>query len=50
MKMKQCLNYTDTRKPKYSKKNPFQYHLIHHKYHIFWPGIKHGPHGERVGD
>jgi hypothetical protein len=47
MNIKHWLSYMDTGKPKFSEKNLFQCHLVHHKYHMLWPGIKHGPHSDR---
>jgi hypothetical protein len=45
--MKHWLSYKDTGKTKSSEKKLFQCHLVHHKYHMLWPGIKYGPHSDR---
>ena len=33
----------DSGKPKYSEKNLFQCHLVHHKSHVDWPRTIPGP-------
>jgi hypothetical protein len=38
--MEQGWNEIDTEKPKYSGKNLSQYHYVHHKSHMDWPGIQ----------
>ena len=35
-------NESDSGKPKYSKKNLSQYHVVHHKSHMDWNGIEPG--------
>jgi len=37
----------DRGKQKYSEKHLSQYHLVHHKSHVDWPGIEPGPHSDR---
>jgi hypothetical protein len=36
-------NEIDRGKPKYSGKNLSQYHFVHHKSYMDWPGIEPGP-------
>jgi len=36
-------NGTDRGKPEYSEKIPFQWHFVHHKSHMHWPGIEPAP-------
>jgi hypothetical protein len=36
-------NDTGRRKLKYSEKNLYQGHLVHHKFHMDWPGIEPRP-------
>jgi len=40
MRMGHWWNVNDGVKKKYWEKNLSQSHLIHHKCHIYWPGIK----------
>jgi hypothetical protein len=42
--MEHWWNDTDRGKQKYWEKNLFQCLLVHHKYHMYCPGIKPGPH------
>jgi hypothetical protein len=35
---------------KYSGKNLFQWHFVHHKFHMDWPGIEPGPLRREAGD
>jgi hypothetical protein len=35
-------NDTDKGKPKNSEKNPSQYHFVHYKSHMDWPGRESG--------
>jgi len=43
MSMEHYSNDTDRRKPKHSEKNLFNYHYVHHKSHMHWPGKEIGP-------
>jgi hypothetical protein len=40
----------DRGKPKYSQKNLSQYHFVHHKSNVDWPGIELGPPWWDAGD
>jgi hypothetical protein len=43
-------NEIDREKPKYSEKKLSQYHSVHHKSHLDWPGIERGPPQWEAGD
>jgi hypothetical protein len=43
-------NDIDRGKPKNSEKNLSQYHCVHHKSHIDWPGREPGPPRWKAGD
>jgi hypothetical protein len=43
-------NETDRGKQKYSGKILSQCHFLHHKFHMDWPGIEHGPLRWEAGD
>ena len=40
MSMIRCWNDTDSVKPNYSERNLAQYHYVHHKSHMDWPGTE----------
>ena len=40
MKYDHWWNDTDRGKPKYSEKHLLQYHSVHHKSHMGWPGFE----------
>jgi hypothetical protein len=42
MSMEQWWNDTDRGKPKYWERNLFQWHFVHHKSNVDWPGIELG--------
>jgi hypothetical protein len=43
MSMNRWWNDTDNIKPQKLERNLSQYHCVHHKSHMEWPGIKPGP-------
>lgn len=50
MCMEDWLNDTDRGKPVYLEKNPFHCHLVYHKSHIDFLGIKYMPLWKEAGD
>jgi hypothetical protein len=43
MRMNRCCNESDSIKPKNWERKLSQYHFVHHKFHMEWPGIEPGP-------